>query len=564
MAMSTLQEEGNERAPPAAASKPKPDSPGSAIAIIDDLESNRTLLEYLARRLPGVGEVVTFASAGDALEAFAGGAPDLVITDFNMPGMNAVEFLKTFRKTPPLEDVPVIVVSSHSESENRNRALQAGATDFLMVPFDTFEFQARTRNLLRLSLHQKSLKTQSLSLEDELQATRYQSIQTQHRFTSIIDSIPALVFAVNQAGDCVFANHACYDFLGVLPDQGPRGTQLLAAKAALPEAGQQPDEDRAGREVALTGKDGRERVFFIVARPADHGSADDGLTVYTGIEISQLKDTESSLRRAKDQAEAANRAKSAFLSNMTHEIRTPLNAIIGFTDVMHNELYGPIDNEKYKDYLRDIKSSATHLLAIINEILDFSQIEAKRQTVKAMRFSLRACIAEIRNLTAHQVNANGNWVQIEQIPDLMLHSDPQKLSQVLLNMVTNANNAMRTGIIRISAARSASGGLTITVGDSGVGMDQEELAVALTEFGRGSISAFISAGSAGTGLGLPISVGLMKLLGGSLTIESEKNVGTSVHLSLPPSAIVEDIKAGMLCGVPQGRLPRIRNQPGGA
>jgi signal transduction histidine kinase len=158
---------------------------------------------------------------------------------------------------------------------------------------------------------------------------------------------------------------------------------------------------------------------------------------------------------------------------------------------------------------------------------------------------------------------NGNWVLIEKIPDLVLHSDPQKLNQVLLNIVTNANNAMRTGIIRISAARDLSGGLTITVGDNGIGMDQEELAVALTEFGRGSISAFISAGSAGTGLGLPISVGLMKLLGGSLTIESEKSVGTSVHLSLPPSAIVEDAKTEMLRGVPQGRVLKVRGEHGG-
>lgn len=561
--MTALQEEG--RGPtPGSSKRSNSGSPGSAIAIIDDLESSRTLLEHLARRLPGVGEVVTFASAGEALESFDADAPDLVITDFNMPGMNAVEFLKAFRRTPQLEDVPVIVVSSHSESENRNRALQAGATDFLMVPFDTFEFQARTRNLLRLSLHQKNLKTQSLSLKTELQATRHQSIQTQHRFTSIIDSVPALVLAVNQAGECVFANHFCYDFLGVAPDQGPRAIHVLADTVAQREPDLPPDEAQGGREIPLIGKDGGERAFFVVARPADHGSEDEGLTVYTGIEISRLKDTERSLRRAKDQAETANRAKSAFLSNMTHEIRTPLNAIIGFTDVMHNELYGPIDNEKYKDYLRDIKWSARHLLAIINEILDFSQIEAKRQTVKPVRFSLRACIAEIRNLTAHQVNANGNWLLIEKIPELIIYSDQQKLSQVLLNIVTNANNAMRTGVIRISAARDSSGGLTITIADNGVGMDEEELAVALTEFGRGSISAFISTGSAGTGLGLPISVGLMKLLGGSLTIDSEKNVGTSVHLALPKAAIAEDGKSEIPRGGQQVRPSRIRKEPGGA
>jgi two-component system cell cycle sensor histidine kinase PleC len=249
---------------------------------------------------------------------------------------------------------------------------------------------------------------------------------------------------------------------------------------------------------------------------------------------------------------------------MTHEIRTPLNAIIGFADVMNNELYGPIGNDRYKSYLSDIQSSAKHLLAIINEILDFSQIEAKRQTVNPIHFSLRSCIAEVKNLTAPQVAANGNWIVVENIPDLIIHTDQQKLSQVLLNIVTNANNAMRAGIIRISAAREISGDLVITVKDGGVGMDDQELAIALTEFGRGSISAFISAGSAGTGLGLPISVGLMKLLGGSLSIESEKNVGTSVYLSLPKNAIVDDAKGEVLRPARPVRVTKARDEPGGA
>ena len=132
---------------------------GSLVAIIDDLESNRTFLEQLAGLLPEIKRVVTFASAQRALVAFGRDPPDLVITDFNMPGMNAAEFLEAFRQVPELEDIPVIVVSSHSETEKRHRALLAGATDFLMAPLDPVEFRARTRNLLRLSQHQKTLRS---------------------------------------------------------------------------------------------------------------------------------------------------------------------------------------------------------------------------------------------------------------------------------------------------------------------------------------------------------------------------------------------------------------------
>lgn len=488
-------------------------------------------------RLPEIRQVLTFQSAGEALAAFRAAPPDLIITDFNMPGMNGLEFLEALRQRPDLEEVPVIVVSSHAETEKRHRALQAGATDFLMVPFDTFEFQARTRNLLRLSLHQKALKSQSLSLRSELLETRHLSMQTRHRFTSIIDSVPALVFAVNAARECVFANQYCFDFLGISGDQGLWGTQLLAGKVAAGDTNAFADGQLAAREISLTGLDQREHIFLVLPRPVNGGGPEQDLIVYSGIEISQLKETERSLRYAKDEAEVANRAKSAFLSNMTHEIRTPLNAIIGFTDMICNELHGPIGNEKYKVYLQDVQSSASHLLAVINEILDFSQIEAKRYEPNLSRFSLRECLAEIRHLTMLQVSSHRNGLNIEAIPDLTIHSDRQKLTQVLLNIITNANNSMREGLISIAAAQGLDGGLIITIDDNGPGMDENELALAVTEFGRVSSSAFISRDHPGTGLGLPISIGFMKLLGGDLDIQSQKGVGTTVRVCLPEVAV---------------------------
>ena len=542
--------------------KSKTFSFGSSIAIIDDLESNRIFLEHLARRLPGVKRVDIFASAEKALTSFAEFAPDLVITDFNMPGMNGIEFLEALRRSADFEDLPVIMVSSYNETANRYRALQAGATDFLMVPFDPFEFQARTRNLLKLSVHQKHLKSQSLALRSQLLETRDESLRDRHQFTSIIDSVPAPIFAVNAAGQCVFANQFCFEFLGLANEDCQRGVQELADKVIAQEQGAGAERTLQANEVALVGQDGCEHVFLIAPKKVSDDDQERRLTVYSGIEISQLKDTERSLRKAKDEAEAANRAKSAFLSNMTHEIRTPLNAIIGFTDIMCKELHGPIANEKYKSYLFDIQSSANLLLAIINEILDFSQIEAQRHTVNLGRFSIKDCLGEIANFAKHQLTARGNWLQIQDLPDLIVHTDRQKLNQVILNIITNANKAMTGGPIRISAAYDEAGGLIITVKDNGVGMSREELALAMSEFGRVSNSAFVSDGYAGTGLGLPISIGFMALLGGRLDVESEKGVGTIVRISLPQSAIVgpRDAHAnGAAARANQGEA----DQPGG-
>jgi signal transduction histidine kinase/DNA-binding NarL/FixJ family response regulator len=513
-------------------------SSGSSIAIIDDLESNRVFLEFLSRRLPKVRRVRSFSSPLAALAAFANdGAPDLIITNFNTPEMNAIALLEALRRLPDFEDVPVIVVSSLNETDSRRRALEAGATDFLMVPFDTFEFQTRTRNLLRLSQHQKRLKSQSRSLLSELQETQDQSKRAENRFTSIIDSVPALVFAVNAAGECVFANQYCFDFLGFGAGDGQRDAACLTAMILPPKAEPRIAGAPEPQEIALTGADGEEHVFLLVPKEIEDAGGRQDLIVYSGIEITRLKTTERSLRKAKDEAEAANRAKSAFLSNMTHEIRTPLNAIIGFTEIMCGELYGPVGNERYKGYLMDVRASANHLLAIVNDILDFSRIEARRVTANLGRFALKDCLEEIRHLTGHQIEARGNRLQMQGIPDLILNSDRQKLAQVVLNVVTNANNATRNGLIRIEAARDEDGGLIVTVADNGVGMTEEEMALAVSEFGRVSTSAFVSDGNAGTGLGLPISIGFMTLLGGYLKLDSVKGEGTRVRLGLPVSAI---------------------------
>lgn len=533
--------------------------PGSFVAIIDDLESNRTFLEHLAGLLPEIRRVATFASAERALVAFGKDPPDLVITDFNMPGMNAAEFLEAFRQVPELQDIPVIVVSSHSETEKRHRALLAGATDFLMVPFDTVEFKARTRNLLRLSQHQKILRSQSLSLRSELVETRHKSMQSRNRFMSIIDCVPALVFAVDASGECVFANQYCFDLLGLQQgEEGLRGVQALAVTVDGAAGGASASSARSA-EISLTRQGGREQTFLVIAKPAG-GHLKEELTVYSGIEISRLKDTEQSLRKAKDEAEVANRAKSAFLSNMTHEIRTPLNAIIGFTDLIHGEIHGPLNNSRYREYIGDIQASAQHLLGIINEILDFSQIEANRHIVRLSRFSLLECLANVNSLLKSQLEERGNWLDLAGIPDLTVESDQQKLTQVFLNILTNANKSMEGGAIRVSAARPSPDGFTVTVTDHGSGMDGTELALAVTEFGRLSTSAFISREHPGTGLGLPISIGFMSLLGGRLEIESAKGEGTSVRIVLPRSAVVD---AGTREPQDSNRGPRPAQTPQG-
>jgi signal transduction histidine kinase len=491
--------------------------------------------------------VATFSSAQAALEAFRETPPDLVITDFNMPGMNADCFLAELRRVEILEDVPVIVVTSHTKAENRYQALQAGATDYLIVPFDTFEFQVRIRNLLRLSLHQKILRSQSITLRSKLLETRQKSKQiceaTEQRFISIIDSVPALVFAVNMRGECVFANQYCYDFLGLASEAGLSSVQVLAEKVR--ESGFEFDKQAqpgASAEITLVSADQREHVFLLAPHFISGNTSKDDANVFSGIEISALKQTEISLRKAKDEAEVANNAKSAFLSNMTHEIRTPLNAIIGFTEIICSEMFGPIKNARYKEYIGDVQSSAKHLLNIVNEILDFSQIETRRQTLTISDFSLYECLGSVLSIMDGEIKAKKNIIYMPDVPNIALSTDCQKFSQVLINILSNANKFMEGGLIRIAGVQESSGNFMLSIEDSGCGMDEEELALAIKEFGRVSKSAYISNGNSGTGLGIPISIGFMRLMGGRLDLESRKGKGTIACITLPESAVIGPVE----------------------
>jgi two-component system cell cycle sensor histidine kinase PleC len=173
-----------------------------------------------------------------------------------------------------------------------------------------------------------------------------------------------------------------------------------------------------------------------------------------------------------------------------------------------------------------------------DEILDFSQIEAERYSIDVSRFDLRDCLANVVHIVEPQLTANGNRLLIEDTPDLRLLTDQRKLVQVLLNLVTNANQATRGGTVRVSVEQQPDGGAMIAISDNGVGMNEDELALAITEFGRAMTSAFVSDGHWGTGLGLPISIGLTKLLDGALTIESEKGAGTAVRVTLPATAVL--------------------------
>jgi PAS domain S-box-containing protein len=262
--------------------------------------------------------------------------------------------------------------------------------------------------------------------------------------------------------------------------------------------------------------------------------------VTTIMDITLRKQMEISLRVAKEQADAANHAKSAFLANMSHELRTPLNAIIGFSEIMVTGTFGPVENPKYQEYVGDIHSSARHLLEIINEVLDMSKIEAGRVELDEHEVDVREAVESVVRMMASRAFSGGITMESKIGKDIpLLKCDPRLIRQVLINLVSNAVKFSKPGgRIDISADLRSDGDMQVIVEDTGIGIPKDKIRQALEPFGQIHDYAHASKENQGTGLGLPLARAMVELHGGYLQLESDTDAGTKVTIVFPPHRVM--------------------------
>jgi len=259
-------------------------------------------------------------------------------------------------------------------------------------------------------------------------------------------------------------------------------------------------------------------------------------------DVDKRKYAELALKEAKTESDLANRAKSEFLANMSHELRTPLNAVIGFSDIIRTEAFGKIEQSEYKEYAGSIYDSGNNLLKVINEILDVSRIEAGERTLKEGAVNIRETVLSSLSLMEGKIKAGKIRIENKVTnTDLAIIGESQALKQMLLNLLSNSLKfSPANSLIMLDAETYPDGRMGLSITDTGIGMNDNELEKALSPFGQ--VETDHNRSGSGTGLGLTLVKSLIELHGGELELVSQKGIGTTATLIFPTKRVIDKNK----------------------
>jgi PAS domain S-box-containing protein len=292
-----------------------------------------------------------------------------------------------------------------------------------------------------------------------------------------------------------------------------------------------------GREIiGQTGQGGLLPLFMTIGRV---GAEDNPKFCAVLRDITQWKRAEEDLTSAKLDAETASSQKSDFLARISHEIRTPLNAIIGFSEVMMEQRFGPVGNDRYREYLQDIHTSGSHIMSLINDLLDLAKIEAGKMELAFEAVGIADIINECVGLMQPQANRDRVIIRTSLSSDVpRVVADERSIRQIVLNLLSNAIKFnVDGGQVIISAVLEGSGEVALRVRDTGIGMAEMDVATALEPFRQLQTPR---AGSTGSGLGLPLTKALVEANRAAFTIESTLNQGTLVEILFPATRVLAE------------------------
>jgi PAS domain S-box-containing protein len=539
------------------------------ILLVDDRAENLLALEAI---LEPLNQKLIRAHSGDEalrkllLHDFA-----VILLDVQMPGINGFETARLIKSRERTKYIPIIFLTAISKDEEYVfEGYSVGAVDYLAKPFQPDILRSKVNVFVDLYLKQKQLSEQQVMLR----ASEVRELELKHkleiteseaRFSEIVGSAMDAIIVFDTDGQISLFNAAAERMFGIpaseaidhdirrlVPDEMRQDVldhvcevsavvensiEAMPAEHILSFAGVRATGEQFPIEATASCLDVRgKRTYTLIVRDiSERKRAEAALKAQAeslAKAMTELKALNEELADRQSELERAMAARSRFYASMSHELRTPINAVLGYSTLLRENIYGPL-NEKQAEGITRTHKAAKHLLELVNDVLDLSKIEAGKIDLRLQPVYFPALIEDLFVTVRPLADQYGSELTLgHEGEPVKLISDPRRLRQILLNLLSNAIKFGKGRPIHVRSQARDDGGVVLEVSDEGEGIapaDQEKIFDEFVQLGKTQLTE-------GTGLGLPISRRLAEMLHGDLEVTSDLGKGSTFRLSLPASS----------------------------